>query len=115
MKPKQLLAMVCKWYGLKVKEIKGQGLATSVPLSSWRHPIVEESRKIACFLIQKHCCTLSEDEVAATLKRQLQWSSVFIRMSAADVRRKLAEDPALCISVENLERMIMATMMKSMS
>lgn len=115
MKLEQLLALVCKFYGLKVKDIKGQGLATSVPLSSWRHPIAEEARKIACFLIQKHCA-LSEDEVAAALKRQLQWTGVYIRMSAADARRKLSEDVAFRMSAENVERMlIMATLMKSMS
>ena len=109
MKPRQLLAIVCKYYGLK--DIKG--LATSVPPDLWRYPVIEEARKIACLMLQKHCA-LSEDEAAAALK-QLQWSSVYIRMSAAEARRKLSEDVAFRMSVENLERMlIMAILLKTM-
>ncbi len=104
MKPKQLLAIVCKYYGLKsVKQLA----ATARP-DLWRHPaILEEGQRIACWLLKRHC-DLSLEELQVALK-QLKWNGVFIRLAADQAKRKLAEgDFALRLAVENIEQMVLA-------
>ena len=105
MKPKQLLAIVCKYYGLKsVKK-----LATPARPDLWRHPaILEEAQRIACWLLKRHC-DLSLEELQVALK-QLQWNGVAIRVAVAQAQRKLAEGNfAFCLAVENIEQMVLAT------
>ena len=105
MKPKQLLAIVCKYYGLKgVKKLA----ATARP-DLWRHPaILEEAQRIACWLLKRHC-NLSLDDLQVAVE-QLKWNGVFIRSAAEQAKRKLAEgDFAFRLAVENIEQMILAT------
>ena len=102
--PSNLLALVCQYYGLKrVKELVGSAR------SAWRHDILEEARQVACWMMQRHC-DLSLEELQVALK-QLQWSGVVIRVAVAQAQRKLAEgDFAFRLAVENIEQMVLATL-----
>ena len=103
--PNKLLALVCKYYGLKrIKQ-----LAESARPDLWRYPtVLEEAQQIACWILQRHC-DLSVEELQAALK-QLKWNGVFIRVAAKQAKRKLAEgDFTFRLAVENIEQMILAT------
>lgn len=104
MKPKQLLAIVCKYYGLKsVKELAGSAR------SAWRYDTLEEARQVACWMMQRHC-DLPLEELQVALK-QLQWNGVAIRVAVAQTQRKLAQgDFAFRFAVENIEQMVLATL-----
>jgi len=104
MKPKQLLAIVCKYYGLKsVKELAGSAR------SAWRYDILEEARQVACWMMQRHC-DLSLEELQVALK-QLQWNGVAIRVAVAQAQRKLSQGNfAFRLAFENIEQMVLATL-----
>ena len=108
--PHEVLAIVCKYYGLRdVKQ-----LTAPTRLSSWRYSIHEEARQIACFLLHRHC-DLSEEELQAGLK-PLQWNSIRIRMTAEQAKRKLTSgDFEFCLGVVNIEKLILATFVRPYS
>ena len=103
MTPRQLLAIVAKYYGLKkIKQLAGPARP-----DLWRYPaVLEETRQIACWILQRHC-DLSVEELQAAL-RQLEWKSVFIRVAAKQAKRKLAEgDFTFQLAVENIEQLML--------
>ena len=103
MKPKQLISIVCKYYG--IKDIKA--LAPTVrPGSTWKYPIMKEARRVACMMLQRHCAlTLAE------LADELQWSHASIMLWAREATRMYAEDPVFKLSVEGVEKMVLITLM----
>ena len=105
MRPKQLLAIVCKYYGLgNVKQ-----LAETARPDLWRYAVLEEARQVSCWMLQRHC-DLSLEELQVALK-QLQWNSLAIRVAVAQANRKLAQgDFAFRFAVENIEQMVLATL-----
>ena len=106
MTPKKLLAIVCRYYGLRsIKQ-----LAASERLSSWRYFTHEEAQQIACLVLQRHCEGEPEDLQVTLKKLGLDWSSVFIWLNAKKARRQLAEDYVFRLSWENIEEMIFATL-----
>jgi len=100
--PKNLLAIVCDYYGIgDVKHLAG-----SARPDLWRYPVREEARRVACWMLQRHC-DLSVEELQAALK-QLQWSDVSIRVSAEQAKRKLASgDFAFRLGVQGIEQLLM--------
>ena len=99
--PKNLLAIVCQYYG--VGDIKQ--LAGSARPDLWRYPVLEEARRVACWMLQRHC-DLSVEELQAALK-QLQWSGVSIRVGAEQAKRKLSEgDFAFRLGVQGVEQLL---------
>ena len=103
---KKLLALVCQYYG--IREIKQ--LAASAQLSSWRYFIYEEVQQIACLVLQRHCEGEPEDLQVALKELGLDWSSVFIRLNAKRAQRQLAEDYVFRFSWENIEEIIVSTL-----
>ena len=104
--PNKLLTIVCTYYGLKsVKK-----LATPARPDLWRHPAVfEEARQVACWILRRQC-DLSLEELQVALK-QLKWNGAFLRLAAEQAQRKLAEgDFALRLAVENIEQLLLATL-----
>ena len=103
---KRLLALVCQYYG--IRDIKQ--LAASAQLSSWRYFIYEEVRQIACLVLQRHCEGEPEDLQVALKELGLDWGSVFILLNAKRARRRLAEDYVFRLSWENIEEIIVSTL-----
>ena len=104
MTPKQLLAIVAKYYGLKsIKQLGG-----SERLSSWRYQVHEETRQIACLVLQRHCESEPEDLQVALKKLGLDWRCGHISMCADKARRKLTEgDFCFRLAFTNVEQMIL--------
>ena len=104
MRPKQLLAIVCKYYGLgNVKQ-----LAETARPDLWRYAVLEEARQVSCWMLQRHC-DLSEEQLLIVLKR-LKWSNVFIRAEAFKATRKLDEGCfPLRLAVQNIEQIMLST------
>ena len=103
MTPKKLLAIVCRYYGLRsIKQLAGSAWPV------WRYDVYEEARQMACLMLQRHC-DLSLEELQVALK-QLQWNGVAIRVAVAQAQRKLTQgDCAFRLAVENIEQMVLAT------
>ena len=102
--PHKLLTIVCTYYGLKnIKQLAGSAR------SAWRYDILEEARQVACWMMQRHC-DLSLEKLQVAVK-QLQWNSLAIRVAVAQAQRKLAQgDFAFRLAAENIEQMILATL-----
>ena len=103
MTPKSILDIVRRYYGLRtIKQFPG-----SAKPDLWRYPVLQEARELAGFLLQRHC-DLSEEELQAALKKQLQWYSVSIRLAAEQAKRKLASgDFAFKLAVQGVEQLLM--------
>ena len=104
--PNKLLALVCRYYGLKsIKQLAGPARP-----DLWRYPaVLEEARQVACWILRRQC-DLSLEELQVALK-QLKWNGAFLRLAAEQAQRKLAEgDFALRLAVENIEQMVLATL-----
>ena len=102
MTPKKLLAIVCRYYGLRsIKQLAGSAWPV------WRYDVYEEARQMACLMLQRHC-DLSLEELQVALKKQLQWSGLAIRMAAAQARRKIGSgDFAFRLGVQGVEQLLM--------
>ena len=102
MTPKELLVLVCRYYGLgNVKQ-----LAETARPDLWRYPVLQEARELAGFLLRRHC-DLSEEELQAALKKQLQWSGVSMRLAAEQAIRKLASgDFVFKLAVQGIEQLL---------
>ena len=108
---KKLLAIVCQYYGIRyIKQ-----LAASAQLSSWRYFIHEEVQQIACLVLQRHCAGEPEDLQVALKELGLDWSSVFLWLNAKKARRQLAEDYVFRRSWENIEEIIVSTLIDNKS
>ena len=107
MKAQQLLDIICKYYGINdIRELGAARLSTS----SWRYPIIEEARQIACFMVQKHCPD-SLEEVQKALK-ELQLSGMYIRTTADRARRLVTENVGFRVSTQAVEQMIVSAINK---
>ena len=102
MAPKAMLALVCRYYGIgDIRQLAGPAR-----LGLWRYPVLEEARRVACWMLQRHC-DLSVEELQAALK-QLQWSGVSIRVGAEQAKRKLSEgDFAFRLGVQGVEQLLL--------
>ena len=103
MTPKQLLAIVAKYYGMSIKQ-----LGDSERLSSWRYQVHEETRQLACLVLQRHCESEPEDLQVALKKLGLDWRCVHISMFADKARRKLTEgDFCFRLAFTNVAQMVL--------
>ena len=103
MTPKSILDIVRRYYGFRTMK----QLTESAKPDLWRYPVLQEARELAGFLLRRHC-DLSEEELQATLKKQLQWSGVSISLAAEQAKRKLASgDFAFKLAVQGIEQLLM--------
>ena len=100
--PKKLLGLVCEYYGLP----NAKHIAGSVRPDLWRYTVLTEARRVACWILQRHCPLAVEDLQVAL--QGLNWSGVFIRAEAFKATRKLNEgDFAFRLGVQGVEQLLM--------